>query len=136
MKANRGTYFSVFSSVVVLCMVLAPFARAHHSQSEYDLRSKVEVEGKVTKLEWKSPHAWIYLDVTNEKGETVNWGFELPSPATLMRRGWTRDSLKPGDRIKVVGAPARNFPAIAYANSIKDSNGKPFFTGVTEIYQP
>ena len=136
MKTNRVTYFSILSSVVVFCMALVPLAWAHHSQSEYDLRSKVEVEGKVTKLEWKSPHAWIYVDVTNDKGETVNWSFELPSPATLMRRGWTRDSLKPGDYIKVGGAPAHNFPAVAIANSIKDSNGKPFFTGITEIYQP
>jgi large subunit ribosomal protein L3 len=41
--------------------------------------------------------------VTSDKGEKVNWSFELPSPVTLMRRGWTRDSLKPGDRIKVSG---------------------------------
>ena len=53
-----------------------------------------------------------------------------------MRRGWTRDSLKPGDRIKVSGAPARNHPAIAIANSIKDANGKPLFTGTTQIYEP
>ena len=52
-----------------------------------------------------------------------------------MRRGWTRDSLKPGDGIKVSGAPARNFPAIAIANSIKDSNGKPLFTGITQTYE-
>jgi hypothetical protein len=76
------------------------------------------------------------VDVTSDRGEKVNWSFELPSPVTLMRRGWTRDSLKPGDRIKVVGAPARNFPAIAIANSVKDSNGKPLFTGVTEIHEP
>jgi hypothetical protein len=44
--------------------------------------------------------------------------------------------LKPGDRIKVAGAPARNFPAIAIANSIRDGNDKPFFTGVTKTYEP
>jgi len=119
-----------------LCIVLVPAAWAHHSQSEYDLRSKVEVVGTVTRLEWKSPHAWIHVDATNDKGEKVNWHFELPSPNTLMRRGWTRDSLKPGDRITVVGAPARNFPDIGIANSIKDGNGKPLFTGITEIYEP
>jgi hypothetical protein len=53
-----------------------------------------------------------------------------------MRRGWTRDSLKPGDRVKVAGAPAKNFPAIAIANSIKDGTGKPLFTGTTQIYDP
>ena len=125
-----------FTALVGLCLALIPAAWAHHSQSEYDSRSKVEVSGTVTRLEWKSPHAWIYLDVTSDKGEKVNWHFELPSPNTLMRRGWTRDSLKPGDHISVVGAPARNFPAIGYANSIKDAKGKPLFTGVTEIYDP
>lgn len=125
-----------FSALIGFCLALAPVAEAHHSQSEYDLRSKIEVSGTVTKVEWKSPHAWIYVDATNDKGEKVNWSFELPSPVTLMRRGWTRDSLKPGDRIKVSGAPARNFPDIGIANSIKDSNGKPLFTGVTQTYQP
>lgn len=126
---------------VGLCLALVSTAWAHHSQSEYDSRAKVDVEGTVTKLEWKSPHAWVYVDVTsdtgaNGKGQTVNWSFELPSPVTLMRRGWTRDSLKPGDRIKVSGARAKNFPTIGLANTIKDSNGKPVFTGVTQIYEP
>ena len=112
------------------------FASAHHSQSEYDSRAKVDVEGTVTKLEWKSPHAWVYLDVVSDKGEKVNWSFELPSPVTLMRRGWTRDSLKPGDHITVSGARAKNFPTIGLANAIKDSTGKPVFTGITQIYEP
>ena len=119
-----------------LCLAMVSVALAHHSQSEYDLRSKVEVEGTVTKVEWKSPHVWVYVDVSGDKGQTVNWSFELPSPMTLMRRGWTRDSLKSGDRVNVSGAPARNFPAIAIANSIRDSNGKPLFTGTTQIYEP
>jgi hypothetical protein len=124
------------TTVVGLCLVLAPAAWAHHSQSEYDLRSKVEVKGTVTKVDWRSPHAWVYVDVTDDKGQKVNWSFELPSPTTLMRRGWTRDSLKPGEHVTVAGAPARNYPAIAIANSIKDGSGKPLFTGTTQIYEP
>ena len=128
-------HLSHFSTVVALFLALAPAAWSHHSQSEYDLRGKVEVEGAVTKVEWRSPHAWIYVDVTNARGEKVNWSFELPSPVTLMRRGWTRDTLKPGDRVKVSGAPAINFPTIAIANSIRDDNGKPLFTGTTKVYE-
>jgi len=124
------------AAVAGLCLALVPAARAHHSQSEFDLRARVDVEGTVTRVEWKSPHVWIYVDASNSKGETVNWSLELPSPNTLMRRGWTRDSLKPGDRIKVSAAPARNFPAIGIANSIRDGNGKPLFTGTTQIYEP
>ena len=130
------TFKNALPACVGLCLALVPAAWAHHSQSEYDSRAKVEVDGTVTKLEWKSPPAWVYLDVTSDKGEKVNWSFELPSPVTLMRRGWTRDSLKPGDRIKVAGARAKNFPTIGLANSIKDANGKPMFTGVTQIYEP
>ena len=129
-------HLSRVTTLVGLCLALAPAAWAHHSQSEYDLRAKVDVEGAVTKLEWRSPHAWVYVEVINDKGEKVNWSFELPSPVTLMRRGWTRDSLKPGDRVKVSGAPAKNFPTIGIANSIKDANGKPVFTGTTQIYEP
>ena len=130
-----------FSVALVLCFVGVGswelgVVHAHHSQSEFDSRAKVDVEGTVTKLEWKSPHAWVYLDVTDAKGEKVNWSFELPSPVTLMRRGWTRDSLKPGDRIRVSGARAKNFPTIGLASSIKDGSGKPMFTGTTQVYEP
>ena len=121
--------------LVGVSLASVPAARAHHSQSEFDLRAKVEIEGTVTKLEWRSPHGRLYVDVKNDKGETVNWNFELPSPTTLMRRGWKRDALKPGDYVKVAGAPARNYPAIAIATSIKDANGNALFTGTTQIYE-
>jgi hypothetical protein len=117
-------------------MLVATAALAHHSQSEFDFKLKVNVEGKVTKVDWRSPHARLYVDVVGEDGKVVNWDFELPSPTTMMRRGWKRDSLKPGDTITVTGARARNFPNIAYASTIKDASGKPMFTGVTPIYEP
>jgi len=116
-------------------LALTPATWAHHSQSEFDFKSIVEVAGRVTKLEWRSPHARLYVDVVNDKGEVVNWNFELPSPLTLMRRGWKRDALKPGDLVKVKAARARNFPTIGYANVIRDATGHPLFTGVTPIYE-
>ena len=123
------------SSDLALAVVPGADARAHHSQSEFDLKARVEVEGTVTKLEWKSPHGRLYVDVRNAKGEVVNWNFELPSPNTLMRRGWTRDTLKAGDRVTLAGAPARNFPTIAVATSVKDAKGAPLFTGTTQVYE-
>ena len=124
--------------LIVACagVVLTAAAEAHHSQSEFDLRSTVQIEGTVTKLEWKSPHARLYLDAKNDKGETVSWNLELPSPNTLMRRGWTRDSLKAGDHVKVAASPARNFPTIGIATKIDDDKGKALFTGTTPIYEP
>ena len=119
-----------------LAVGLASAAMAHHSQSEFDFKSVVEVEGNVTNLDWRSPHARLYVDVIDGQGKTVNWNFELPSPMTLMRRGWKRNSLKPGDHVRVKGARARHFPDIAYATVIRDASGNPLFTGVTQIYEP
>ncbi len=117
-------------------LCVGTLAVAHHSQSEFDFKMNVDIEGKVSKVDWRSPHARLYVDVVDAKGETVTWDFELPSPTTLMRRGWKRDSLKVGDHVQVNGARARNFPHIAYARSIKDAGGKPLFTGTTQIYEP
>ena len=99
--------------LLVVCsvgLVFAPAAQAHHSQSEFDLRSKLEVEGVVTKLEWKSPHARLYVDVKDDKGEVVNWNFELPSPNTLMRRGWKRDGVGGRHRNRLARAVPRVIP--------------------------
>lgn len=127
---------SMRAMAVIIGMALAQVAVGHHSQSEFDPRKRVELTGKVTKLDWRSPHARLYVDVVDAEGRTVNWDFELASPTTLMRRGWTRNSLQPGDQVTVTGMEARNHPAIAYATTIKDGEGKPLFTGKTEIYEP
>jgi hypothetical protein len=119
-----------------LGLALASAAWAHHSQAEFDFRSAVEVDGTVKELDWRSPHARLYVDAADAQGNVINWNFELPSPMTLMRRGWNRDSLKPGDKVKVKAARARRFPAIGYAIAVKDAGGKPLFTGVTQIYEP
>lgn len=124
---------SLASVAVALGLSAMIPALAHHSQSEFDFRSTVEVEGTVTELVWKSPHAWIYVDVVGEDDEIVNWGFELPSPTTLMRRGWTRKSLEPGQVVTITGAPARNHPAIAIARTVLDADGNGVFTGITTV---
>jgi hypothetical protein len=117
-------------------LLVSPVCWSHHSQSEFDFKLNVDVTGKVSKLEWKSPHARLYVDVINAQGGTETWNFELPSPNTLMRRGWTRDSLKVGEHVKVNGARARNFPTIAYARTITDDKGNALFTGITQIQEP
>lgn len=122
--------------VAALALLLGHAALGHHSQSEFDFRKRVEVTGKVTKLDWRSPHARLYIDVVDAEGKTASWDFELPSPTTLMRRGWSRKSLQVGDQVSVKGVEARNHPFIAYANSITTADGKALFTGTTDVYEP
>lgn len=112
---------------------LAVAAWGHHSQSEFDPKLTVTVEGKVSKLEWKSPHARLYVDAIGDDGESVSWNFELPSPTTLMRRGWSRKSLLPGQQVSVTGFRARNYPTIAIARSVRDRDGNAVFTGATPV---
>src|SRR5580698_1333069 len=72
---------------------------AHHSfAAEYDVKQPVTLKGVVTKVEWTNPHVWIYIDVANENGAVEHWQCENGAPNALARMGWTRHSLKVGDR--------------------------------------
>jgi hypothetical protein len=106
-------------------------ASAHHSfAAEFDRNLPVTVTGKVTKVEWANPHARFYIDAKDEtSGEVVNWDFELASPNGLMRRGWTRNSMKIGDPVTVTGHRAKNNPHVGNASSVTLADGKKLFAG-------
>ena len=114
---------------LVLLLSAAP-AFAHHAfTAEFDAKKVVKVKGTVTKLEWKNPHIWFYVDVTDASGKVTNWGFEMDSPNKMIREGWTRNSLKVGDVVTVEGSGARNGSNNANAKLvILASTGKPVFT--------
>jgi len=90
-----------------LFMVSRPIF-AHHSAAEYDAAKVVSVKGTVTQFEWTNPHAYIYLDVKDDKGETEKWTVELGSLGMLSRANWKRDSVKPGDQITAFGNRAKD----------------------------
>ena len=84
--------------------------QAHHNPaSHYDLtKDMVTVEGVVTEFRLINPHARIVFDVTTPEGEVQHWFAEGNAAGILKRKGWTKESLKPGDTIKISGYPARN----------------------------
>jgi hypothetical protein len=96
-----------FATAGVLLM-LGAAASAHHSVARYDNDNLVTVEGTVSKIEWTSPHVFIYFNATAEDGTTTEWSVELDPPVLLGRYGWRRDMVKEGDRIKFTGAPAKS----------------------------
>ncbi len=114
-------------SLLSLCLTLALPAGAHHSGAAFDRDKTVAVVGTVNSVEWTSPHARLKVDAKDAAGATVTWDFELPSPVTLTRRGWTKSALTPGDKVTVTGAPAREHPHIAIATGVTDKNGKRLF---------
>ena len=73
---------------------------AHHSfASEYDANKKVKLEGVVNHVSWTNPHMRVHIDVTDASGKVTTWNMELTSPNSVLRQGWTRSSLQPGDRV-------------------------------------
>jgi hypothetical protein len=105
-------------------------ARAHHSfAAEYDANAAVAVKGVVTKIEWTNPHAYVYIDVTDEGGKVVNWAFEGYPPNTLKRTGFPRGLLKSGDVISITGYRARYSQNRAAGREITLADGRKVFLG-------
>ncbi|HTR34363.1 MAG TPA: DUF6152 family protein [Bryobacteraceae bacterium] len=99
-------------------------ALAHHSAAaEFDFNAKIDLSGVVTKVEWTNPHAHFYLDVKDSSGKVMNWNLELASPNVLIRNGWKRNSLKPGDMVTVTGIRAKDNPAFGSASVITFPDG-------------
>jgi hypothetical protein len=108
----------------------APTLSAHHSfAAEYDSSKPISITGTVTKVEWTNPHARIYVDVKDDKGTVTNWNFELGGPLQLNRLGWTRNSVKVGDQIKVEGYAAKDGSNMANARNVVFADGRKIFTG-------
>jgi hypothetical protein len=97
---------------------------AHHSgAAEFDVNKSIELSGVVTKLEWTNPHAHFYMDVTDANGNVANWNLELASPNVLVRTGWSRHSLKEGDKVNVTGLRAKDGSNVGHANTITFPDG-------------
>jgi hypothetical protein len=90
---------------------------AHHSvASKFDESKQQALEGVVTLVDWRNPHVHVFLNVRGQKGEWVNWAVELASPIDLQDSGWNRDSVQPGDTLRVEGHPARNGSRQVWSN--------------------
>jgi len=109
-------------------VTLAAPAFAHHAFSlEFDASQPITLHGKVTRVEWINPHAWIHIDVEDESGQVEEWMIEAGSPNTLVRRGMTRDSIPPGTDVVVFGYRHRNGSNAANGRDVTLPDGTKLF---------
>jgi hypothetical protein len=118
----RSHLSAALAGAVLMALGLPVFA--HHSgAAEFDSTKKIDLTGVVTKVEWTNPHAHFYMDVKDSSGNTVNWNLELASPNVLIRNGWKRNSIKPGDTVSVTGIRAKDSDDYGSASVITFPDG-------------
>jgi len=153
---KNGTLTGIAVAALGAALPLA----AHHSFSaEFDATKEIKATGALTKLDWQNPHGWLHLTVTeicertpargpnaveqewacrspagDEKG--ADWAFEIGSPNGLMRQGWTRNSLKAGDVVTVLGSRARDGSTNSNARSVTTADGKRLFAESSQDSTP
>jgi len=157
---RNGIRTGAVACAAAFTLVAAIPSLAHHSfAAEFDSTKEIKASGEVAVLEWQNPHGWIHvsaLEICERPGrqgrgggsgdeprpewscrtptadEGADWAFELASPNGLMRQGWTRNSLKPGDRVTVEGTRARDGSNHANARVVTTGEGKRLFAGSSE----
>jgi hypothetical protein len=94
--------------ILIALLALPSLAASHHSVAMYDNDNLITLEGVVTKVEWTSPHVFLYFETEDASGASVEWSVELDPPVLLRRYGWRQTTVQVGDAIKVTGAPAKS----------------------------
>jgi hypothetical protein len=126
----KPNVFAFLFSLFVSAILAAGYAEAHHSfAAEFDAEKPVTLKGIVVKWEMMNPHGWITVDVTGLGGEGVRWMVETSNPNGLMRLGWTKNSLKPGDQITIEAYRAKDGSNTANAARVTLADGRSVFAG-------
>jgi hypothetical protein len=112
-----------------LILAAAPLWGHHAFAAEFDDKKPVKLRGRVTKVEWINPHAWIHIDVKGDDGKVVSWMVEGGAPNALLRRGVTKQSLPEGTEILVQGFQAKDGANRANGRDLTYPDGKKLFMG-------
>ena len=97
---------------------------AHHGAAAYDMGKSVTLKGTVTQWVWANPHCILQLEVTDDRGEVVQWSAETENPSSMVHYGYTKQSMRPGDQITVTVVPAKNGKPIGRIVEVVLSNGQ------------
>jgi hypothetical protein len=113
----------VITSLIAGIFVVTGSVAAHHSNSAYEVEKVVTLSGTVKAWKWSNPHTWLTLTIQNEKGEIVDWELEGRAPGVLIRIGWDRTILKPGEKVTVHMSPAKDGSKVGIIARVTKADG-------------
>jgi hypothetical protein len=121
------------ASVAVCALAVVLFgvpAKAHHSiAAQFDMYKSNTVSGTITKMDFRNPHSWLYIEVKDDKGQVQSWSVEFAAANALYRRGWRQEDLPVGAALTVTGYVARDGSRMLGATDVKLSDGRTLFAG-------
>jgi hypothetical protein len=121
-----------FLAGILLLALTAPLLAHHSFAAEFDRTKQFKATGTVTKIDWRNPHIWIYIDVKDESGKVTNWGFQGGPPSYLTRSGWKRTDLKIGQVVTMQGFKASDGSNHASGGRVTLADGRTLFGGSAE----
>jgi hypothetical protein len=121
----------IYVTLTGICLLAAALpVFAHHAfTAEFDAKKPLKLRGTVAKVELINPHSWIHIDVKNPDGTTTRWMIEGGTPNTLLRRGFTKNSLPAGTEILVDGYQAKDGSNRANGRDLTFPDGRKIFLG-------
>jgi hypothetical protein len=132
----RTNLFRVIAGTALLAATAAPLMAHHSFAAEFDVNKPVTIKGSVVKMDWINPHSWIHIDVKGPDGKVERWTVEGGAPNSLLRRGWTKNSLPYGIEITVEGFQAKDGSYRANGRDITFPDGTRLFVGSTGTGAP
>lgn len=110
-------------SLTIACVLLcASPAQSHHSNVAYEVTKVVTITGVVKEFRWVNPHTWLHV-IVEENGARVEWQVEGRAPGVLLRAGWTKTSLKPGEKVTVDMSPAKDGSKVGIIARVTKEDG-------------
>ena len=121
------------SILAIFVMLACAPLYAHHSfAAEFDGGKRVTLKGTVTKVDWRNPHIYVYLNVKEASGGVTEWACEGGPPNGLLREGWSRSSVKEGDEVTIEGALAKDGSKRCNSRTVNLPDGRKVFAGSSE----
>ena len=115
--------------LAALLLTASPVWAHHAFSAEFDANKQIKLKGTIAKMDWINPHAWLHIDVKETDGTVTRWMIELGPPNSLIKRGWSKQSVPVGVEVAIVGYQAKDGAKRANGRDIVLPDGKQLFAG-------